>query len=473
MDRLKKLGRIAPVSSSQVKSSPIGLGFEKLDRKVFDPEKAYDKVAALGVKWIRIQSGWARTETAKGVYDFSWLDDIVANLLRRGLQPWICLCYGNGLYNEEAAKVFGAVGCPPIKTAEERAAWSSYVTALCSRYKGKVEWYEVWNEPDGKWCWKHGPSGTEYGELVKATAAAIKAGDSKAKVIGGSTCLRDLAWLNDVFQTGAGLCMDALTYHNYSVDEVDCFDRVHALRALCRAYNPKMEIIQGETGTQSRSDGAGALAGGAWTPERQAKFLARHTMADLFDGVKFASYFSCMDMIEALNGTVGDKASYLDYGYFGVLGADFDENGVATGDYTPKPSYRALQTIAAVFREDFSLAELPLEFRRSNSTRLMRSDDATKELLYAGFRRPDGSSAFVYWMPSELLTTSYESTMSLEVAALPGDAKLVDLVDGSVYGLPEGMLSDNGKGWRLFKNIPVRDYPLALVFGDFALEGKR
>ena len=58
MERLKKIGEIQPKSSKDVKNSRIGLGFEKLDRDVFDPEKAYDKVGALGVKWIRIQSVW-------------------------------------------------------------------------------------------------------------------------------------------------------------------------------------------------------------------------------------------------------------------------------------------------------------------------------------------------------------------------------------------------------------------------------
>ena len=111
MDKLTKIGEVAAVPSTAVKTSKIGIGFEKLDRGVFDPSKAYDKVAAIGVKWIRLQSGWARTEKSKGVYDFAWLDDIVDNLCRRGLQPWLCLCYGNGLYDEEAAKVFGAVGC--------------------------------------------------------------------------------------------------------------------------------------------------------------------------------------------------------------------------------------------------------------------------------------------------------------------------------------------------------------------------
>ena len=71
MERLKKIGSIIPKSSAEISDSRLGIGFEKLDRGVFDPEKAYDKVAAIGVKWVRIQSGWARTEKEKGVYEFS------------------------------------------------------------------------------------------------------------------------------------------------------------------------------------------------------------------------------------------------------------------------------------------------------------------------------------------------------------------------------------------------------------------
>ena len=59
------------------RSEFLGLGFEKLDRDVFDPEKAYPFLPATGVSWIRLQSGWQRTEREKGVYDFAWLDAIV------------------------------------------------------------------------------------------------------------------------------------------------------------------------------------------------------------------------------------------------------------------------------------------------------------------------------------------------------------------------------------------------------------
>ena len=95
MQQLKKIGQIKPKSSKEIKHSQIGLGFEKLDRDVFDPEKAYDKVAETGIKWARIQSGWQRTEREKGVYSFEWIDSIVDNLIERGIEPWVCLCYGN------------------------------------------------------------------------------------------------------------------------------------------------------------------------------------------------------------------------------------------------------------------------------------------------------------------------------------------------------------------------------------------
>ena len=42
MDRLRKIGKIKMLSAFEVKDSRLGIGFEKLDRALFDPEKAYD-----------------------------------------------------------------------------------------------------------------------------------------------------------------------------------------------------------------------------------------------------------------------------------------------------------------------------------------------------------------------------------------------------------------------------------------------
>lgn len=492
MDRLKKIGKVKTFSSKEIRSSRIGIGFEKLDRDAFEPEKAYDKVAATGAKFVRIQSGWAKTEKEKGVYDFVWLDSIVDNLVRRGMIPWMCLCYGNGVYDEYARGFFGAVGCDP-RTEEAREGWVNYVKATVSRYKGKVNSYEVWNEPDGVWCWKHGVSGKEYGEFVILTAKAVREADPEAKVIFGSQCMFSLEWLAGVLSTGAADYCDAYTYHNYFPDEVKLPPSVQAAKALIHEYNPAIKIIQGETGCPSRSDGSGAMYCGAWTEARQAKFMARHTVTDFISDVEFCSYFSCMDMIEALNGRTDDAASYKDFGYFGILSATFDKNGKATGVYTPKPSYYTFQTLASVFKEEFTVTEVPVmisAFSRPSPRLLSRREMEAGSFMRAGFSRPNGSKAFAYWYPTDLLTTSFESTITIE-SAVKGTPRLIDLLDGSVYEIPEKMMEKssptkevdiNGKtsdvpaektynektSFRRFVNFPVRDYPLLLTFGDFA-----
>ena len=138
MERLHYEGKLPTFAATDIPRSRIGIGFEKLDRDVFDPEKAYDKVARIGIKKIRIQSGWARTEKSEGVYDFAWLDAIVDNLRSRGMEPWICLCYGNPIYTELAKLRFGAVGCPPISTEREMDAWLAYVSATVAHFNGRV-----------------------------------------------------------------------------------------------------------------------------------------------------------------------------------------------------------------------------------------------------------------------------------------------------------------------------------------------
>ena len=78
---MKKLGNLKIKSSSEIKESRIGIGFECLDRDLFDPEKCYDLFAQTGTKFARCQTGWAKTEKVKGVYDWVWLDNIIDTLI--------------------------------------------------------------------------------------------------------------------------------------------------------------------------------------------------------------------------------------------------------------------------------------------------------------------------------------------------------------------------------------------------------
>lgn len=474
MERLTRIGQLPYKPSSEIPFSRLGIGFEKLDRAVFDPEKAYDMVSRIGIKKIRLQSGWQRTEKQKGVYDFAWLDDIVDNLTRRGMEPWLCLCYGNPLYTPLAEVVFGAVGCPPVNTEEEMTAWLNYVKAVTEHYRGKISFYEIWNEPDCPYSWKHFDGEVkdllrdahEYGLFSEATAHAIKAVDASACVSINVAHIDDLSFLSNTLAAGdLPHAIDAVTYHNYTANDRRRTEFVCAIRRLVDSYNPALLLVQGESGAQSRSDGHGAMHHFAWTPEKQTKMLLRTLLQDLYCRVAFTSYFSTMDMVEALHGRVDNKASYLDYGYFGVISAMFDEDGRATGNYTEKPSYYALSALCSLFAGD-AVPDTSLFYSREvlNSRRMAGKDCDDETIRIYPFKLDDGTHALAYWNATQLLTCAYEGTITLSLRADPASLRLVDLRDGGIYALPESMIEHRGGDFLRLVNLPITDCPLALLF---------
>ena len=468
MEQLKKIGQIKPKKSVDIKKSRIGIGFEKLDRDIFDPEKAYPFMAELGIKKARIQSGWQKTEREKGVYDFGWLDSIVNNLLKIGVEPWLCLCYGNDLYTPAAKTVFGAVGCPPIKTQEERDAWSDYVEATTRHFKGRIHYYEIWNEPDGEWCWKHGVNAEELSEFSILTATACRQGNPGCEVIGFVTCEAGEDFHKVLCNNGVLKHLDAISYHAYVRDDISFTQKFKLYDKIRKTYKPELKIIQGESGTHSDSRGRGALAFGAWSEIKQSKYLLRHLVTDLALGVEWTSYFSCMDMAEALNGSVGDLSSISDFGYFGVVGAEFDENARATGNYHKKPSYFALQTLCSIFHGDFEAVDLKIEPVCENSCRMFGPNFDFEAATKYFFMRSDNSAALVYWNPKNILTETYdgETSFTIKSDGLKSEVCLVDVIDGSIYGLDDEHFSAEDGSYR-FKNIPITDSPLLIMFGGF------
>ena len=159
---MKRIGKISPRTSNQIQSSRIGIGFECLDRKMWDDvDEVYDYAVATGAKYARVQTGWSRTELVRGQYDFTWLDRTVDKLLAGGIQPWLNLGYGNMLYTDAPAP--DACGWVPLYTEEARTGWRNYIAALVRHFRDRVSLYEVWNEPYSKGFWLPGPpSQSEY-----------------------------------------------------------------------------------------------------------------------------------------------------------------------------------------------------------------------------------------------------------------------------------------------------------------------
>lgn len=469
MERAVKIGKVRWKNAAQSSAIKIGVGLEKLDRNLYDPRRCYDDLEQLGAKWVRIQSGWCRTEKEKGCYDFSWLDEIVDSLIARGMTPWMCLCYGNELYTPGANNAAGAVGRPPIHTEEERQGWDQYVTACVAHYQGRVDYFEIWNEPDGNWCWRPQAKAEEYRDFSLRTAKAIRRGNKDAKVL--VNFCTGLDYLYRFLDFELAQEVDFVTYHRYSFAvEAGTQEYVAAIRDYAQALNPAIRVIQGETGAPSRNSTQGALKNADWTERKQAKYLLRKTVADLMADVDFTSYFSTVDIFENIsNDYVNITEAY--YGFFGLLGETFDGEGKPQGKYYRKDSFRAMQTLCSIFGEDVKKAPVPALFLPAHSMLIGGTEEtpetASAPLYASGFIRENGASAFVYWKGCNVMTEEYQATVSLRFFGRQGNIRLIDLYTGDVYELNEEMIAREGKELVL-NHLPIRDYPLMVTFGEFA-----
>ena len=174
-----------------------------------------------------------------------------------------------------------------------------------------------------------------------------------------------------------------------------------------------------------------------------------------------------MDMAEALNGIAGDVSTIKDFGYFGVIGAEFDDNARATGGYFAKPSYYALQTICSVLAEEYEKCDMEIENVDVYSVRIQyETFDFTKTHHYV-FERKDGTKALFYWKPTDLITETYdgETSFSFKIDDPKNKIQLVDMLDGSIYDLEGRYEIKDGK--YVFTKIPLTDAPLLITIGDF------
>lgn len=471
---MKKIASLSENRPNGVIAPRFGVGMEMLDRFSYEPDPAYDDVAAIGAKWVRIQSGWNRTEKTPGVYDFAWLDDIVDKLNERNLSPWMCLCYSNALYSDAVINGAKLSGGPPIHTPEAREAWRRYVGAVAAHYKGRVAFYEIWNEPDGIWCWKHGVNGFEYGHFALETARAIREVDPDAKIAGCSMCLGNAIWLAEVLSTGFGDYMDYLTFHCYSVDIDNTAQGFYRkIHAVLRQYGCRAEIIQGETGAASQPKTGGALSWLDWSEEKQAKFLLRLLLTNAQSGVKFTSWFMAIT-----------KYSKTHFRY-GLIQQEVDEK---TNECTYRKvlAYDVMRNLCSVFRGDFVPAELPVSFAPDSDV-IMSPDSAAQiyPVRQASFTLADGHGAFVYWKSTPVDTTSFKGRINVQVAGLKERPKLIDLMSGDVFLIDEkdwagdlmntnsnnhgevwmSLTPDMGERHGLWNlELPLYDYPMVLVF---------
>ncbi|MHC4541638.1 MAG: GH39 family glycosyl hydrolase, partial [Planctomycetota bacterium] len=418
------IGKIKPRSAKEIHASNFSIGAETMDRDytIYENWKKY--LGPLGFKKARIQAGWAKTEKQKDLYDWKWLDEIINDMVEQGVEPWVCLCYGNSLYSQGGGVRLGA----SIPADEEALnAWERFVRAIVSRYKSSVDEWEVWNEPN------HGKGATPqmYARFLIRTAEAVHSVQKDAKIVGMALAGVDVKYASQVLRVVAAEgkldLIDEVTYHPYSRNPDTSYAAVEKFRNAVKEYSRNIGIRQGENGAPSEFRKTKALRNYEWTELSQAKWALRRLLGDLGRDIP-SSYFAIMDM------KYPDEMNRK-----GLLKANEDKT-VARA----KLAYYALQSLASVF-----------DNRLRRIAGYTYEADCTESLSLFGYENTDsGRQVIAVWLDAEIPSDSDEKTRVDFVFEQGdfGEPVYVDLREGRVYEIPEKNWSRQAKNWS-FRDV--------------------
>jgi hypothetical protein len=139
--------------------------------EVADRDLQLTKDAGFG--WVKQLVSWQDVEGAgKGQYDWTNLDRIVDQAQQHGLKLIVRV-------SQDPDRPFWA-GNPP----ENAGHFADFLAAMASRYQGRIQAYQVWNEPNlaREWGGRR-PDPAGYARLLKTAYSAIKGVDPNTTVI--------------------------------------------------------------------------------------------------------------------------------------------------------------------------------------------------------------------------------------------------------------------------------------------------
>jgi Glycosyl hydrolase catalytic core len=158
---------------------------------------------------------WGDLEPEPGAWKFELLDRYVELATKHKVEILLTLGqtprWAAARPNDESA--YGNPGWPaePANLKD----WRNYVRTVATRYRGKIRYYEIWNEPDLKSFYSG--SVEKMVELAQAAHTVLKQVDPQIYVLspGATNGTPNFQWQQDYFRRGGGKYADAIAQHFY------------------------------------------------------------------------------------------------------------------------------------------------------------------------------------------------------------------------------------------------------------------
>jgi hypothetical protein len=248
---LMRLTRHPPETDPFVPIAHTGLspyGVNTFLEQEADPDqvdRSLRLIAEAGFSWIRQEFPWEDIEIAgKGDYwDPKWdrstwakYDGIVDMAEKHGLEI-IARLDNPPAWSREVGNAEGWSMAPP----DDYADYGDFVYAVVSRYKGRIRYYQIWNEPNIFPEWgDQPPDPAAYVELLKIAYRRAKEADPDCVIIAaglaqtteetplefGPRNMSDLLYLEEMYQAGAKGYFDVVSRQHTN------FSRAQLLREI-------------------------------------------------------------------------------------------------------------------------------------------------------------------------------------------------------------------------------------------------
>ncbi len=301
-------------ASASTNSTPIPSTFFAMTMNHASAVTTWPTIGTLGKD---NSEDWGFVEKSQGIYNWKALDDDIGAAQSRGVTNFIYTF----LHTPEWASSqptqpcggsnsnFAGCAAPPANISY----WNDFVTALVTRYKGEIQYYEVWNEPNNPQSW----SGTISDMLTLAQNAysIIKSIDPNALVltpgvaVGGvqpvSSGCSSTCWLEQYLQAGGGQYADIITWHAYHCLTGQyglCNNGIGCTEAITCAGTPLLTQI-GFLNSYLTGDGLAGKAiidtEGGWgknqnlpDADQQAAYVSRWFALQASQGIKVATWYA-------------------------------------------------------------------------------------------------------------------------------------------------------------------------------------
>jgi hypothetical protein len=230
---------------------------------------------------------WAQINTARGVIDFSLLDQYVA-LAEQHNTKMIYVLGNTPQWASQDPNHVGTQGLPGATAPPSNMQdWQTFVQQIVTRYKGKIYAYEVWNEVDLNGYWTGSVS--QAVQMAQIAYQTIKQIDPPAVVLSPSLVAGNgKDYLKNFFNAGGNNYSDAVAYHLYDPN------RTPEL-IVQPVYQEPLAIAQ-QYGKTIWDTEVGWGPWGDWSDQDAAAYTARNLILQAAAGIDVIVWYAWDDI---------------------------------------------------------------------------------------------------------------------------------------------------------------------------------